>query len=143
MQSNPGLAGVITASAGNHAQGVALSARKLGLRAVIVMPTTTPDIKVSAVKSYGAKVVIKGENFDAARDHSVALAKKEGLAYVHPFDDVDVMAGQGTIAHEIIRQHPEPIDAIFIPVGGGGLAGGIAGFLKAVNPRIKIIAVEP
>ncbi|MEM7562136.1 MAG: threonine ammonia-lyase, biosynthetic [Pseudomonadota bacterium] len=143
MQANPDSAGVITASAGNHAQGVALSARKLGLRAVIVMPSTTPDIKVSAVKSYGAKVVIKGENFDAARDHSLELAKKEGLAYVHPFDDVDVMAGQGTIAHEIIRQHPETIDAIFVPVGGGGLAGGIVGFIKAVNPKVKIIAVEP
>jgi threonine dehydratase len=143
MKSDPELTGVITASAGNHAQGVALSAKKLGLKAIIVMPTTTPDIKVSAVRSYGARVVIKGENFDAARDHSLELAEREGLAYIHPFDDLDVMAGQGTIGHEIIRQHPEHIDYIFLPVGGGGLAAGIAGFLKAVNPEIKIIAVEP
>lgn len=143
QQANPKLSGVITASAGNHAQGVALAAKKLGLKATIVMPTTTPDIKVSAVKSYGAKAVLKGENFDAAKDHSLVLAKKEGLAYIHPFDDYDVMAGQGTIGHEIIRQHPEPIDIIFVPIGGGGLAAGIAGFLKAVNPKIKIIAVEP
>ena len=143
LQADPDLPGVITASAGNHAQGVALAAKKLGLKAVIVMPTTTPDIKVSAVRSYGARVVIKGENFDAARDHSIELAKREGFAYIHPFDDIDVMAGQGTIGHEIIRQHPEPIDYIFLPVGGGGLAAGIAGFLKAVNPKIKIVAVEP
>ncbi len=143
LQSNPELTGVITASAGNHAQGVALSAKKLGIEATIVMPTTTPDIKVSAVKAYGAKVLIKGDNFDAAKDFSLDLAKKEGLAFIHPFDDIDVIAGQGTIAHEIIRQHPDKIDAIFIPVGGGGLASGMAGFLKTVNPDIKIIAVEP
>ncbi|MCP4333584.1 MAG: threonine ammonia-lyase, biosynthetic [Gammaproteobacteria bacterium] len=143
LQANPKLKGVITASAGNHAQGVALSARKLGLKATIVMPVTTPDIKVSAVKSYGATAVIQGENFDAAKEYALALAKKEKLAFIHPFDDFDVMAGQGTIAHEIIRQHPDRIDMIFVPVGGGGLAAGIAGFLKAVNPQIKIIAVEP
>jgi threonine dehydratase len=142
-QENPGLQGVITASAGNHAQGVALAAKKLHLKAVIVMPTTTPDIKVSAVRAYGARVVLYGENFDAARDHSLKLAKKERLAYIHPFDDFDVMAGQGTIAHEIIRQHPARIDAIFVAVGGGGLIGGIAGFMKAVKPEIKIIGVEP
>jgi threonine dehydratase len=143
LQTNPKLKGVITASAGNHAQGVALSARKLGLKATIVMPVTTPSIKVSAVKSYGARVVIQGENFDAAKEYSLMLAKKEKLAFIPPFDDFDVMAGQGTIAHEIIRQHPDPIDMMFVPVGGGGLAAGIAGFLKAVNPKIKIIAVEP
>ena len=143
LQANPKLKGVITASAGNHAQGVALSARKLGLKATIVMPVTTPDIKVSAVKSYGATAVIQGENFDAAKEYALALAKKQKLAFIHPFDDFDVMAGQGTIAHEIIRQHPDRIDMIFVPVGGGGLAAGIAGFLKAVNPKIKIIAVEP
>ena len=142
-RANPRLTGVITASAGNHAQGVALSARKLNLKAVIVMPTTTPDIKVSAVKSYGAKAVIFGDNFDAAKDHALALAEAEGLAFIHPFDDFDVMAGQGTIAHEIIRQHPDQIDAIFVPVGGGGLIAGIAGFIKAVKPEVKIIAVEP
>jgi threonine dehydratase len=142
-QENPELRGVITASAGNHAQGVALAAKKLHLKAIIVMPTTTPDIKVSAVRAYGAKVVLYGENFDAARDHSLKLAEKEGLAYIHPFDDFDVMAGQGTIAHEIIRQHPGKIDAIFVAVGGGGLIAGIAGFMKVVKPEIKIIGVEP
>ncbi len=143
LQANPRLKGVITASAGNHAQGVALAAKKLHLAATIVMPTTTPDIKVTAVRSYGAKVVLHGENFDAAKDYSLKLAKKERLAFIHPFDDFDVMAGQGTIAHEIIRQHPGHIDAIFVAVGGGGLIGGIAGFIKAVKPEIRIIAVEP
>ena len=142
-QANPDLKGVITASAGNHAQGVALSAKKLNLKAIIVMPTTTPDIKISAVKSHGAKAVLFGENFDAAKKHALEMAKKEELAFIDPFDDFDVMAGQGTIAHEIIRQHPNHIDAIFIPVGGGGLAAGIAGFIKAVKPEVKIIAVEP
>ena len=140
---HPELTGVITASAGNHAQGVALSAQKLNIKAVIVMPITTPDIKVSAVKSFGAKAILKGENFDAAKTYALDLAKKEGLAFIHPFDDFDVMAGQGTIAHEIIRQHPDKIHAIFVPVGGGGLAAGIAGFIKAVKPEVKIIAVEP
>ena len=143
LQANPGLKGVITASAGNHAQGVALAAKKLHLKATIVMPTTTPDIKVTAVRSYGAKAVLYGENFDAAKDYSLKLAKKEALAFIHPFDDFDVMAGQGTIAHEIIRQHPGKIDAIFVAVGGGGLIGGIAGFMKAVKPETRIIAVEP
>jgi threonine dehydratase len=143
QKSNPDLGGVITASAGNHAQGVALAAKKLHLKATIVMPTTTPDIKVSAVRSYGARVVLYGENFDDARDYSLKLAKKEQLAFIHPFDDFDVMAGQGTIGHEIIRQHPDRIDAIFVAVGGGGLIGGITGFLKAVKPEIRIIGVEP
>lgn len=143
QKSQPDLSGVITASAGNHAQGVALSAKKLGLKATIVMPTTTPDIKVSAVKSYGAKAVMHGENFDEAKAHALEMASQGGLAFIHPFDDFDVMAGQGTIAHEIIRQHPDQIDAIFVPVGGGGLAAGIAGFIKAVKPEVKIIAVEP
>ena len=143
LQENPGLSGVITASAGNHAQGVALAAKKLNLKATIVMPTTTPDIKVTAVRAYGAKAVLHGENFDAARDYSLELARKEKLAFIHPFDDIDVMAGQGTIAHEIIRQHPGKIDAIFVAVGGGGLIAGIAGFLKAVKPETRIIGVEP
>jgi threonine dehydratase len=143
LQANPGLKGVITASAGNHAQGVALAAKTLRLKATIVMPTTTPDIKITAVRSYGAKVVLHGENFDAARDYSLKLAKKERLAFIHPFDDFDVMAGQGTIAHEIIRQHPGKIDVIFAAVGGGGLIGGIAGFMKAVKPETRIIGVEP
>ncbi|MDH3535924.1 MAG: threonine ammonia-lyase, biosynthetic [Gammaproteobacteria bacterium] len=143
LQANPNLKGVITASAGNHAQGVALAAKKLHLSATIVMPTTTPDIKVSAVRSYGAKAVLYGENFDAAKDYCLKLAKKEKLAFIHPFDDFDVMAGQGTIANEIIRQHPDKIDAIFVAVGGGGLIAGIAGFMKAVKPETKIIGVEP
>jgi len=143
LQSNPELKGVITASAGNHAQGVALAAKKLHLKAIIVMPTTTPDIKVTAVRSYGAKAILYGENFDAAKEYSLKLAKKESLAFIHPFDDFDVMAGQGTIAHEIIRQHPGKIDAIFVAVGGGGLIAGIAGFMKAVKPETKIIGVEP
>jgi len=142
-QAHPGLTGVITASAGNHAQGVALSAQKLNLKAIIVMPTTTPNIKVAAVRSYGAKEILYGENFDAAKIYAQNMAKKDGLAFIHPFDDFDVMAGQGTIAHEIIRQHPDNINAIFVPVGGGGLAAGIAGFIKAVKPDTKIIAVEP
>ncbi len=143
LQANPDLKGVITASAGNHAQGVALAARKLHLKATIVMPTTTPDIKVSAVRAYGAKAVLYGENFDAAKDYCLKLAKKEKLAFIHPFDDFDVMAGQGTIAHELIRQHPGNIDAIFVAVGGGGLIAGIAGFMKAVKPETRIIGVEP
>ncbi len=143
LKANPELKGVITASAGNHAQGVALAAKKLHLKATIVMPTTTPDIKVAAVRSYGAKIVLHGENFDAARDHSLKIAEKENLCFIHPFDDFDVMAGQGTIALEIIRDHPDKIDAIFVAVGGGGLIAGIAGFLKAVKPDIRIIGVEP
>ncbi len=143
LQANPKLKGVITASAGNHAQGVALAAKKLHLKATIVMPTTTPDIKISAGRALGARVVINGENFDAAQEHSEKLGKREKLAYIHPFDDYDVMAGQGTIAHELIRQHPGKIDAIFVAVGGGGLIAGIAGFMKAVKPETRIIAVEP
>ena len=143
QRAHPDLSGVITASAGNHAQGVALAAHKLNLKATIVMPLSTPNIKVSAVKALGAKVVLHGENFDAAKDFCLDLAKKEGLAFIHPFDDFDVMAGQGTIAHEIIRQHPDKIDAIFVPVGGGGLLAGITGFIKAVQPSVKIIGVEP
>lgn len=142
-KANPALAGVITASAGNHAQGVALSAAKLKLKAIIVMPTTTPDIKVSAVKALGGKAVLHGENFDAAKTYALELAERDQLAFIDPFDDFDVMAGQGTIAHEIIRQHPNHIDAIFVPVGGGGLAAGIVGFIKSVRPEIKVIGVEP
>lgn len=142
-QSNPALKGVIAASAGNHAQGVALAARKLNLQAIIVMPLTTPVIKVNAVKSLGAKVVLYGETFDEAYVKSVSLGEQERLAFIHPYDDIDVMAGQGTIAHEIIRQYPNDIEAIFVPVGGGGLLAGIVGFMKAVKPGVKIIGVEP
>jgi threonine dehydratase len=138
----PRIKGVIAASAGNHAQGVALAARKLHLHSVIVMPLTTPLIKINAVKSLGAKVILHGENFDEAYAKSIQLVEQEGLVFIHPYDDIEVMAGQGTIAHEIIRQHPDDIDCIFVPVGGGGLLAGIVGFLKVVRPDIKVIGVE-
>ena len=135
--------GVIAASAGNHAQGLALSASRLGVPATIVMPKTTPRIKVDAVKSFGAKIVLFGDTYDEASDHAYELAEKNKLSYIHPYDDPDVIAGQGTIAMEILRQHPENIDAIFIPVGGGGLIAGMAAFVKYLRPEIKIIGVEP
>jgi len=134
--------GVIAASAGNHAQGVALSAQKLKCRAVIVMPTTTPQIKIEAVKSRGAEVVLFGDSYSDAYTHSLELEKKEGLTFVHPYDDPYVIAGQGTIAMEILNAHPEPIHAIFCCVGGGGLLAGIAAYVKAVRPEIKVIGVE-
>ncbi len=134
LERNPEIQGVIAASAGNHAQGVALAARKLGIQAIIVMPATTPQIKIDAVKALGGKVVLEGESYDEAYAHSQQLAAEENLCFIHPYDDVEVMAGQGTIAHEIIRQYPNGIDAIFVPVGGGGPIGGIAGFLKTVRP---------
>jgi threonine dehydratase len=135
--------GVICASAGNHAQGVALAARKLGIRGVIVMPQTTPDIKVNAVKSLGGQVVLEGDSYDEAYLHALKLATEKGYSHVHAYDDPDVIAGQGTVAMEILRQHAGPIDAIFVPVGGGGLAAGIAAYVKYVRPEIKVIAVEP
>ncbi|MDE2304697.1 MAG: threonine ammonia-lyase, biosynthetic [Gammaproteobacteria bacterium] len=136
--------GVICASAGNHAQGVALGARTRGVPAVIVMPVTTPQIKVDAVADLGGEIVLHGEDYDQAYDHAVVLARERGLAFVHPFDDPDVIAGQGTIMMEILRQgHGEEIDAVFVPVGGGGLAAGIAAYAKALYPRIRIIGVEP
>ncbi|PPC79906.1 MAG: threonine ammonia-lyase, biosynthetic [Methylotenera sp.] len=134
--------GVIAASAGNHAQGVALSAQKLGCRAVIVMPTTTPLIKINAVKSRGAEVVLFGDSYSDAYVHALELEKSEHLTFVHPYDDPDVIAGQGTIALEILDAHPEPIEAIFCCVGGGGLLAGIAAYVKAVRPEIKVIGVE-
>jgi threonine dehydratase len=134
--------GVICASAGNHAQGVALSAQKLNCRAVIVMPTTTPAIKVNAVKARGAEVVLFGDSYSDAYVHALALEQSQGLTFVHPYDDPDVIAGQGTIAMEILNSHPEPIDAIFCCVGGGGLLAGIAAYIKAVRPEIKVIGVE-
>ena len=136
-------AGVIAASAGNHAQGVALAAKKLKIRAVIVMPVTTPEIKVKAVQGYGAEVVLHGDAYDEACDHAYELAKKEGLTFVHPYDDPDVIAGQGTVGLEILRQHSGPIEAIFVPVGGGGLIAGVAAYVKFTRPDIKIIGVEP
>lgn len=134
--------GVIAASAGNHAQGLALGAQHLGIKATIVMPRTTPAIKVDAVKARGAKVVLHGDSYDEASAHAKKLVEEKGLTYVHPFDDPDVIAGQGTIAMEILRQYPGKIDAIFIAVGGGGLAAGISAYVKFVRPEIKIIAVE-
>src|SRR3954468_8499288 len=135
--------GVICASAGNHAQGVALSAKKLGCRAVIVMPTTTPPVKIDAVKARGGEVVLFGESYTDAYNHALTLQKKHKLSFVHPFDDPDVIAGQGTIGVEILRQHPGPIHAIFLPVGGGGLIAGIAAYVKKLSPRTRMIGVEP
>ncbi|MEY4749311.1 MAG: hypothetical protein RIQ60_1525 [Pseudomonadota bacterium] len=134
--------GVICASAGNHAQGVALSARRLGCRAVIVMPTTTPQVKISAVKALGGEVVLVGDSYSDAYDHAVQLGRQDGLTFVHPFDDPDVIAGQGTVAMEILRQHQGRIDAVFVAIGGGGLISGVAAYLKAVRPGIKVIGVQ-
>jgi threonine dehydratase len=134
--------GVICASAGNHAQGVALSARKLGARAVIVMPTTTPQLKVDAVRSLGGEVVLFGDSYSDAYTHAAALEKKQGLTFVHPFDDPDVIAGQGTIAMEMLRQHQGPLHAVFVAIGGGGLISGVANYIKAVRPEIKVIGVQ-
>jgi threonine dehydratase len=134
--------GVICASAGNHAQGVALAAQKLGIRAVIVMPTTTPQIKIDAVKKRGGEVVLSGDAYDAAYAHALELEKKQKLNFVHPFDDPDVIAGQGTIGMEILRQHPDAIDAVFCCVGGGGLISGVAAYIKRLRPDIKVIGVE-
>ena len=134
--------GVIAASAGNHAQGVALSAKRLGCRAVIVMPTTTPAVKVDAVQRFGAEVVLTGDSFSDAYQHALTLEKKHQLTFVHPFDDPDVIAGQGTIGMEILRQHPDRIDAVFVAIGGGGLIAGIAAYIKQLRPDIKIIGVQ-
>jgi len=134
--------GVICASAGNHAQGVALSARKLGCRAVIVMPTTTPKLKVDAVAALGGEVLLHGDSYSDAYAHALDVQKTQGLTFVHPFDDPDVIAGQGTIAMEILRQHEGPIDAIFVAIGGGGLISGVASYIKAVRPEIQVIGVQ-
>ncbi len=136
--------GVICASAGNHAQGVALGARTRGIPAVVVMPVTTPEIKVRAVADLSGEIVLHGDDYDEANERAVALARERGLVFVHPFDDPDVIAGQGTIAMEILRQmHGDEIDAIFVPIGGGGLIAGVAAYAKSLYPRIKIIGVEP
>jgi len=135
--------GVICASAGNHAQGVALAARHRGIAAVIVMPATTPQIKVNGVARLGGEVVLHGDVFDAAYEHALTLARERNLVFVHPFDDPDVIAGQGTIGMEILRQAPGDIDAIFVPVGGGGLIAGIARYVKYLSPRTRIVGVEP
>jgi threonine dehydratase len=135
--------GVVAASAGNHAQGVALAAQKLGAKAVIVMPATTPQIKIDAVASRGARVVLHGDSYDEAYEHAMVLAKKLMGTFVHPYDDPDVIAGQGTIAMEMLHQHQAPIHSIYVPVGGGGLIAGIAAYVKRLRPEIKIVGVEP
>ncbi len=138
--------GVICASAGNHAQGVALSAKKLGIRAVIVMPVTTPQVKIDAVRGFGGEVVLHGDSYSDAHGHAVVLQKKQGLTFVHPFDDPDVIAGQGTIAMEILRQlqrlGSDRLDAVFVAIGGGGLISGVANYIKAVRPEVKVIGVQ-
>ncbi len=134
--------GVIAASAGNHAQGLALAAQKIGVKAVIVMPRTTPQIKVDAVRSRGAKVVLFGDTYDEAAAHAHQLMAERGLTYVHPYDDPDVIAGQGTVGMEILRQHPDALHAVFVPVGGGGLCAGVAAYIKYLRPDVKIFAVE-
>ena len=134
--------GVICASAGNHAQGVALSASRLGCKAVIVMPVTTPQLKIDAVQALGGEVILFGESFSDAYAHARRLESKHGLCFVHPFDDPDVIAGQGTIAMEILRQHQGPIDAVFVAIGGGGLISGVAAYIKSVRPDIKVIGVQ-
>jgi threonine dehydratase len=135
--------GVICASAGNHAQGVALAARKRSIPAVIVMPRTTPRIKVQAVMDLGAEIVLQGDDYDEAHEHAMGITRERNLAFIHPFDDPDVIAGQGTIAVEILRQYQGDLDAIFVPVGGGGLIAGIATYVKFLAPRVRIIGVEP
>ncbi|QLE58636.1 threonine ammonia-lyase, biosynthetic [Nostoc sp. TCL26-01] len=135
--------GVIAASAGNHAQGVALGAKRLGTRAIIVMPVTTPQVKIDAVKARGGEVVLHGDTYDDAYAHARQLEAEKGLTFIHPFDDPDVIAGQGTIGMEILRQYQQPIHAIFVAIGGGGLISGIGAYVKRLRPEIKIIGVEP
>ena len=134
--------GVICASAGNHAQGVALSAKKLGCRAVIVMPVTTPKLKVDAVHALGGEIVLHGDSYSDAHAHALELQQAQGLSFVHPFDDPDVIAGQGTVAMEILRQHQGPIDAVFVAIGGGGLVSGVAAYIKALRPEVRVIGVQ-
>ncbi len=134
--------GVITSSAGNHAQGVAMSAQRLGCRAVIVMPTTTPEVKVDAVAARGAEIVLHGESYSDSYGHACELMDERGLTFVHPFDDPDVIAGQGTIGMEILRQHTGPLDAVFVSVGGGGLISGIASYVKALRPETRVVGVQ-
>ncbi|MFZ2652722.1 MAG: threonine ammonia-lyase, biosynthetic [Burkholderiaceae bacterium] len=134
--------GVVCASAGNHAQGVALAAKRLGCRAVIVMPVTTPKVKIDAVRALGADVSLHGDSYSDAFVHAKEVEAQQDLNFVHPFDDADVIAGQGTIAMEILRQHQGPIDAVFVAIGGGGLVSGVAAYIKAVRPEIKVIGVQ-
>ncbi len=137
--------GVITASAGNHAQGVALSTARLGVRAVIVVPQTAPQVKVDAVRAHGGRmveVVLAGESYSDAYDHAVALQQEQALTFIPAFDDPDVIAGQGTVGMEILRQHRGPLDAVFVPIGGGSLAAGVASYIKAVRPEVRVIGVQ-
>lgn len=134
--------GVVAASAGNHAQGLALAAARMGVKATIVMPRTTPQIKVDAVKARGARVILQGDTYDEAAAYAQQLVQEKGMTYVHPYDDPEVIAGQGTIGMEIARQHPDKLYAVFVPVGGGGLCAGVAAFLKYVRPDVKVFAVE-
>ncbi len=135
--------GVVAASAGNHAQGLAMAASKMGVKATIVMPCTTPQIKVDAVRARGARVMLHGDSFEEADARAQQLVEDKNLVYVHPFDDPDVIAGQGTIGMEIVRQHQTPLDALFVPVGGGGLIAGVAAYVKYVWPQTRIVGVEP
>jgi threonine dehydratase len=135
--------GIIAASAGNHAQGVALAAKRRNVKALIVMPLTTPGIKVNAVKALGGKILLHGDTYDEAYAHALQLAGERNMVFIHPYDDPDIIAGQGTIAMELLQQHRDPLDAVFVPVGGGGLIAGIAAYLKALRPEIRVIGVEP
>ena len=135
--------GVIAASAGNHAQGVALAAQNLQCSAVIVMPETTPNIKVQAVRALGAQVILAGDSYDEAYEHALKISAEADLTFIHPYDDPDVIAGQGTIGMEILRQHQNPIHAIFVPIGGGGLIAGIASYVRRISPTTRIIGIEP
>jgi len=134
---------IITASAGNHAQGVALAARARNLKALIVMPRTTPGIKVKAVQALGGKALLHGDTYDEAYAHAENLAAERGLAFIHPYDDPEVIAGQGTVAMELLQQHRDALHAVFVPVGGGGLIAGIATYIKYLRPEIRVIGVEP
>jgi len=135
--------GVIAASAGNHAQGVALAAQHLGLDACIVMPSTTPSIKVDAVRALGAEAILVGDDFNAALEHALVLAEQKQFSFIHPFDAADTIAGQGTVGLELCQQHAGKLDAVFLPIGGGGLAAGVAAYMKYVRPEVRIIGVEP
>ena len=135
--------GVLAASAGNHAQGVALSAKRLGCKATIVMPVTTPEIKIASVKGLGASIVLAGDSYSDAAAEASRLVKEKGFTFIPPYDDPDVIAGQGTVAMEILRQRPGALDAVFVPIGGGGFAAGVAVYIKAVRPGVKVYGVEP
>ena len=143
QQQHPDTKGVVCASAGNHAQGVAMSATRLGIKSVIVMPKTTPSIKVEAVRTLGGKAVLHGDNYDEAYAHALTLEKSSGYTFIHPFNDEDTIAGQGTVAVEMCRQHAGSIDAVFVPIGGGGLASGVSVLMKYLRPGVKVIGVEP